>query len=171
MQQILHNQPDPDPKKQLPIIPILGFLVLVAIAPVLWIALRAPEAGPSRTSVLGLSAKMSPEEKAYAKSIRIENIVLSRAENFIHQEVTILDADAVNTGHRSVAGLAVTVEFFDNLHQVVLRETRGVLGTPPAVLAPGQKRSFSISFDRVPASWNLQQPSVRLTYLQLATVK
>ena len=171
MQQILHNQPDPDPKKQLPIIPILGFLVLVAIAPVLWIALRAPEAGPSRTAVLGLSAKMSPEEKAYAKSIHIENIVLSRAENFIHQEVTILDADAVNAGQQSVAGLAVTVEFFDDMHQVVLRETRGVLGTPPAVLAPGQKRSFSISFDCIPASWNLQQPSVRLTYLQLATVK
>jgi len=171
MQQILHNQPDPDPKKQLPIIPILGFLVLVAIAPVLWIALRAPEAGPSGTAVLALSAKMSPEERAYAKSIHIENIVLSRAENFIHQEVTILDADAVNAGQQSVAGLAVTVEFFDDMHQVVLRETRGVLGTPPAVLAPGQKRSFSISFDRVPASWNLQQPSVHLAYLQLATVK
>ncbi len=171
MQQILHNQPDPDPKRQLPIIPILGFLVLVAIAPVLWIALRAPDAGPSRTAVLCLSAKMSPEEQAYAKSIHIENIVLSRAENFIHQEVTILDADAVNAGQQSVAGLAVTVEFFDDMHQVVLRETRGVLGAPPAVLAPGQKRSFSISFDRVPASWNLQQPSVRLTYLQLATVK
>ncbi len=109
--------------------------------------------------------------QAYAKSIHIENIVLSRAENFIHQEVTILDADAVNAGQQSVAGLAVTVEFFDDMHQVVLRETRGVLGTPPVVLTPGQKRSFSISFDRVPASWNLQQPSVRLTYLQLATVK
>jgi hypothetical protein len=171
MQQILHNQPDPDPKKQLPIIPILGFLVLVVIAPVLWIALRAPEASPSRTAVPGLSTKMSSEEQAYAKSIHIENIVLSRAENFIHQEVTILDADAVNAGQQSVAGLAVTVEFFDDMHQVVLRETRGVLGTPPALLAPGQKRSFSISFDRVPASWNLQLPSVRVTSLQLATVK
>jgi hypothetical protein len=171
MQQILHNQPDPDPKKQLPIIPILGFLVLVVIAPVLWIALRAPEASPSRTAVPGLSTKMSSEEQAYAKSIHIENIVLSRAENFIHQEVTILDADAVNAGQQSVAGLAVTVEFFDDMHQVVLRETRGVLGTPPVVLTPGQKRSFSISFDRVPASWNLQLPSVRVTSLQLATVK
>src|SRR5258708_5808654 len=139
MQQILHNQTDPDPKKQLPIIPILGFLVLVAIAPVLWIALRVPEA-----------VKMSPEEQAYGKSIRIENIALSRAENFLHQEVTILDADAVNAGHRSVAGLALTVEFFDDMHQVVLPETRDVLGTPPAVFAPGQNRSFSLSFQPTP---------------------
>jgi len=171
MQQILHNQPDPDPKKQLPIIPILGFLVLVAIAPVLWIALRAPEAGPSRTALPGLAAKMSPDEQAYAKSVQIENIALSRAENFLHQEVTILDADAVNTGQQIIVGLIVTVEFFDDMHQVVLRETRTVLGTPPAMLGPEQKRSFSISFDRVPASWNLQQPSVRVAYLQLATVK
>ena len=171
MQEILHNQPDPEQKKRLPIIPILGFLVLVAIAPVLWIALRAPEGKPSRTEALGIAAKMSPEERAYAKNIRIENIVLSRAENFIHQEVTILDADAVNTGQQAVVGLSVTVEFFDDLHQVVLRETRSVLGSPAAALGPGQKRGFSISFDRVPASWNMQQPSVQVTYLQLATVK
>src|SRR5258708_35847515 len=101
----------------------------------------------------------------------MENIGLSRAENFFRKVLPTLSADALNAGQQSVGGLAVTVEFFDDMHQVVLRETRGVLGTPPAVLAPGQKRSFSISFDRVPASWNLQQPSVRLTYLQLATVK
>jgi len=63
------------------------------------------------------------------------------------------------------------VEFFDDLHQVVLRESRSVLGSPSAALAPGQRRTFSISFDRVPASWNLQQPSVQVTYLQLAIVK
>jgi hypothetical protein len=171
MQQILHNQPDPEEKKRLPIIPILGFLVLVAIAPVLWIALRAPEGNPLGTAALSHSAKMSPEEQAYAKSIQIENIALSRAENFLHQEVTILDADAINTGQQTVAGLSVTVEFFDDLHQVVLRETRNVLGSPPAALAPGQKRGFSISFDRVPPSWNMQPPSVHVAYLQLAAVK
>src|SRR5260370_41643198 len=123
MQQILHNQPDPDPKKQLPIIPILGFLVLVAIAPVLWIALRAPEVGAWRTALPGLAAKMSPEEQAYAKSVQIENIALSRAENFLHQKVTILDVDAVNTRQEISVGLNGPVEYFDDMHQVVLSET------------------------------------------------
>jgi hypothetical protein len=171
MQEILHNQPDPEQKKRLPIIPILGFLVLVAIAPVLWIALRAPEGKPSGPAALGHSAKMSPEEQAYAKNIQIENIALSRAENFIHQEVTILDADAINAGQQTVAGLSVTVEFFDDLHQVVLRETRNVLGSPSVALGPGQKRGFSISFDRVPSSWNMRQPSLKVAQLQLAIVK
>ena len=114
---------------------------------------------------------MSQAEQMYTISIQIENIALSRAENFVHQEVTILDADIVNAGQQSVAGLTVTVEFFDDMHQVVLRESRAILGTPSAALGPGQKRSFSISFDRVPSSWNLQQPSVQVTHLQLAAVK
>ena len=114
---------------------------------------------------------MSQTEQAYTKNIQIENIALSRAENFVRQEVTILNADAVNAGQQTVAGLAVTVEFFDDLHQVVLRESRSVLGSPSVALGPGHRRSFVISFDRVPASWNLQQPSVQVTYLQLASVK
>ena len=114
---------------------------------------------------------MSPAEQAYSKSIQIENIALSRAENFLHQEVTILDADAINAGQQTVAGMSVTVEFFDDLHQVVLRETRSVLGSPAAELRPGQRRTFSISFDRVPPGWNLQQPSVQVVYLQLSILK
>ena len=171
MQEILQNQPEPEHRKPLPLNILLGALVVVAIALSFWFAFKAPQGSSSRANQSSVSVPMSPAELAYAKSIQIENIGLSRAENFIHQEVTVLNADAVNTGQQSVAGLVVTVEFFDDLHQVVLRETRSVLGSPSAALGPGQRRSFSISFDRVPSSWNLQQPSVRIAYLQLATVK
>ncbi len=171
MQEILQNQPEPEQRKPLPLNILLGALVIVAIALSFWFAFKSPQGNSSRTAPSNVSVPMSPAEQAYAKSIQIENIALSRAENFLHQEVTILNADAVNAGQHSVVGLTVTVEFFDDMHQVVLRETRSVLGTPPAALGPGQKRGFSISFDRVPTSWNLQQPSVRVTYLQLAAVK
>ena len=171
MQEILQNQPEPEQRKPLPLNILLGALVIIAIALTFWLAFKSPQGSSSRVAQSGVSVPMSPAEQAYAKSIQIENIALSRAENFIHQEVTILDADAVNTGQQAVVGLSVTVEFFDDLHQVVLRETRSVLGSPAAALGPGQKRGFSISFDRVPASWNMQQPSVLVTYLQLATVK
>ncbi|HEV8076471.1 MAG TPA: hypothetical protein VGP66_11510 [Candidatus Acidoferrum sp.] len=171
MQEILQNQPEPEQRKPLPLNVLLGALVIVAIALTFWLAFKSPQGSSSRVAQSNVSVPMSQAEQAYAKSIQIENIALSRAENFIHQEVTILNADAVNAGQQSVAGLAVTVEFFDDLHQVVLRESRSVLGSPSAALGPGQRRSFSISFDRVPSSWNLQQPSARVTYLQLATLK
>jgi hypothetical protein len=171
MQEILQDHPEPEHRKPLPLNVLLGVLVVVAIALTFWFVFKGPGGDSSRTAQSNVSAPMSPAEQAYAKSVQIENIALSRAENFIHQEVTILDADAINAGQQTIAGLTVTVEFFDDLHQVVLRETRNVLGTPPASLGPGQKRSFTISFDRVPASWNLQTPSVRVTYLQLDSLK
>jgi hypothetical protein len=171
MQEILQNQPDPEHRKPPPLNILLGALVVVAIALSFWFAFKGPAGSSSRSAQSNVSVPMTQAEQAYAKSIQIENVALSRAENFLHQEVTILDADAVNTGQQSVAGLIVTVEFFDDMHQVVLRETRAIPGTPPTALGPGQKRSFAISFDRVPTSWNMRTPSVQVTYLQLATVK
>ena len=170
MQEILQTQPGPEERKPLPLNVLLGVLVVVAIALSFWFAFKTPAGGSARAGQPNVSVPMSAAEQAYAKNIQIENIALSRAENFIHQEVTILNADAVNAGPQSVAVLIVTVEFFDDLHQVVLRESRSVLGSS-ATLAPGQRRTLTISFDRVPASWDLQQPSVQVTSLQLAIVK
>jgi hypothetical protein len=171
MQEILQNQPEPEHRKPLPLNILLGALVVIGIALAFWLAFKSPHGSSSGVGLANVSAPMNSAEQAYLKSIQIENIALSRAENFIHQEVTILNADAVNAGEQTVAGLTVTVEFFDDLHQVVLRESRSILGSPSSPLVPGQRRSFSISFDRVPASWNLQQPSVQVIYLQLAILK
>jgi hypothetical protein len=165
MQEILYNQEPPANQKPSRLSLLLGLLVLAAIAFSLWHLLKTPP-GPGAAQT-NLQTKMSAAEQAYAKNIRIENIALSRAENFIHQEVTILNADAINPGPQSIVRLSVTVEFLDELNQVVLRDTRPVLGTPPAAFGPGQSRHFEISFDHVPSAWNMQQPSVRVSYLQL----
>jgi len=105
-------------------------------------------------------------EQAYASKIEIQNISLSRAENFIHQEVTSLSAELVNGGARTLSGLELTVEFSDELQQVVLRESRAVLSAREPALPPGEHRSIEISFDHIPPSWNMQQPAVRVTGLQ-----
>lgn len=171
MQEILQNQAPREKARPSPLTILAGVLVLATLAAVAWLTMRTPEGNPSNAGQANLPVNMSAEEAAYAKNMRIENIALSRAENFIHQEVTILAADAVNAGSQPVEALSVSVEFFDDLHQVVLRESRGVLGTPAARLGPGQTRNFQISFDRVPPTWNLQQPAVQVSYLRLGAVK
>jgi hypothetical protein len=170
MQEILQNSPDEEHRKPLPLNILLGALVVVAIGLAFWLAFKSPQRASSRAGSSNPSIPMTPAEQAYAENMHIESIALSRAENFIHQEVIILNADAVNAGQQPVSGLGVTVEFFDDLHQVVLRESRNVLAAPVS-LAPGQRRSFTVSFDRLPVSWNHQQPSVQVTYLQLAPIK
>jgi hypothetical protein len=112
-----------------------------------------------------------PAGQAYAPKIDIQNISLSRAENFLHQEVTALSGELTNRGERPLTGLELTIEFFDELHQVVLRESRQVLNGPSQALAPGEHRSFEISFEHIPSSWNMQQPSVRISGLQFAPAK
>jgi hypothetical protein len=166
-------QDETTPEKGKPSAVTLGIavVVLATIGVSLWAFLRPPKPQPSPVLQINVPATMTPQEAVYAKTIQVENIALSRAENFIHQEVTILNADVVNTGAQAVQRLTVTVEFTDDMHQVVLRESRAVLGVPPASLAPGQRRGFQISFDRVPASWNMQQPTVQVSYLQIASLK
>ena len=170
MQEILQNQPDPEQRKPLPLNILLGVLVVVAIALSFWFAFRGPAGSSSRSAQSGVP--MRAAEQMYGMKIQIENMAIRREENFLHQEVTILDADVINAaGQQSITGLTLTFEFFDDLNQVVLRETRSVLASPSAPLGPGQRRSISTSFDRVPSSWNRQQPSMRVAYLQIGALK
>jgi hypothetical protein len=117
------------------------------------------------------NSQISPAEQEYIKNIQIENITMSRAENFLHQEVTTVSGEVYNSGNEPVSGLRLTVEFSDDMNQVVLRETRDISGVPERALAPGERRAFEISFEHVPASWNMQQPIIRVSYLQFPARK
>ncbi len=150
---------------------VLAAIVVFVIAASLWFLFKPTPAPQPGTVQLVVTPRMSDSEKDYAKNLRVENIAMSRAENFLHQEVTVLNAEVVNAGPQAIATLELSVEFSDEMNQVVLREARGVLGTPPAALVPGERRSFEISFDHVPPSWNMQLPAVSVTTLQLAKTK
>ena len=124
---------------------------------------------PSRGTAL--EAHFGAAEQAYAAKLQIENIALSRAENFLHQEVTTLSGELVNTGDRSLHAVELTIEFSDDLHQVVLRETRSVLAPGAAPLTPAERRSFEVSFEHIPSPWNMQQPVIRITGLLFISSK
>jgi hypothetical protein len=123
---------------------------------------------PRGDSARDAQLPFGPGEQAYAPRIVLRNFSMSRAENFVHQEVTMLSGEIANSGDRAVAEMEVTVEFRDSLNQVVLRETRRLLGASAIPLAPSQPRAFTISFEHIPGEWNRQLPSVRLTGLRFA---
>ncbi len=108
-------------------------------------------------------------EQAYAPQIQFENLALSRSENFIHQEVTTLSGELINAGTAPLQDVELTVIFFDDLHQVVLREARSLFGAGAALLPPGRRREFEVSFEHIPASWNRQQPAVNVSGIQFAS--
>jgi hypothetical protein len=112
-------------------------------------------------------AAPQPQHFAFGPAaLRLESISLSRAENFLHQEVTTLSGEIVNQGQRSLRGIELTMEFFDEMNQIALREKRSVLAPGSGPLAPGERRAFEVSFEHISSSWNMQQPLVNVTGLQ-----
>ena len=105
-------------------------------------------------------------EQSYAPNVRIENVAMSRAENYLHQEVTTLQGDLVNSGDRSLQSVELTIDFLDEMNQVVLRQS--LISSAPQPLAPKGSRAFEVSFEHVPSAWNMQSPAIHVTGLQLA---
>ena len=161
--------PNSKPGISLPTI-LIAAVVILAVGATLWFFYQP---GGSRVFPTTESAnpKMNAAEQEYASKIEIGNISLSRAENFLHQEVTILSGEIFNGGTEPVSSIRLTPEFLDELNQVVLRETRGIFGAAERPLGPGERRAFEISFEHVPSSWNMQQPTVRVSYLRLRARK
>lgn len=118
---------------------------------------------PSRGAPAALLFSFGPAERAYAPKIHIENAELSRAENFLHQEVTTLSGEIVNTGDKQLRAVQLTIEFSDQLNQVVLREPHAVSGPATLLVMPGDRRSFDVSFEHIPADWNMRPPAVFVT--------
>jgi hypothetical protein len=161
-------EPQQTPPSRSPLVLFLAAAVAIVFIVGLWLVF-APNSrntsNPARNTVV---RPMTPAEQAYVPSIAVDEIALSRAENFLHQQVTILNAQVTNSGSQPVVALYLQVQFDDSLGQIALRESRPVLGSPPVPLGPGQSRTIEISFDHIPLSWNMQQPTVRVANLQLA---
>jgi hypothetical protein len=122
-------------------------------------------AAPTGSESKGVSG---PEEQAYASSVGVDHLEVSRAENFLHQEVTTISGEITNGGGRSLASVELTIEFSDELNQVAQRETRSLFGPPGPPIPPGDHREFEVSFEHISSSWNMRQPVVKVTALQFA---
>jgi hypothetical protein len=171
----MHQEPQiqisvpPDPERGQ-----FNFALFVAVAAAL-ILLAAFYLWPGRQSPSRGNADVrlpfGAAERAYAAKIQFENLALSRAENFLKQEVYTLAGEAVNAGDRTIAEMEITVEFTDELNQIALRESRLAVNATSSPLDPGQRRAFEVSFEHIPASWNSRPPTVRVTGLRLAPPK
>ena len=106
-------------------------------------------------------------EKAYISRIEFAKRKVSRAANFLNQEVTFVFGNVVNHGPRAIRQMELTLEFRDAFGQVVLRDVRRPWTSQAAPLTGGQSREFQLTFEHVPASWNQAHPGLRITGLLL----
>jgi hypothetical protein len=108
---------------------------------------------------------MGPAETAYAPQIHYLEPKMSRAANFLNQEVTYVFFTVENGGDRKIHQIEITIEFHDPFHQVVLRDKQRLfLSTAPPFL-PGQQRDVQIPYEHIPAQWDMVFPTIAVTGL------
>jgi len=140
-------------------------LVIVAIlvgAAVLFSRYSTP-AGPETLKPL----PMGPAEQAYGSQIHFLEPKMSRAANFLNQEVTFIFGTLDNGGNRRIKQIEITLEFHDPFNQVVLRDKQRLFSQYDAPLAPGQQRDFQVGYEHISAQWNNVYPTIRVTGLDL----
>ena len=109
-----------------------------------------------------------PAEQAYSASIHFEDIKMATANNMLNQQFTYVAGTIDNSGVQNIAGLEVTLEFFDPFNQIVLRNTSRLIGPGDAPLPAGQHRDFQITLEQaLPDTWNHQYPAIHVTGLVL----
>ncbi len=111
----------------------------------------------------------------YAANLKLSDLKMSVAENFVGASVTYIDGTVMNTGEKTVTHTVVHVAFRNSLGEVAQAEdvplhvlqTRGPY--PDAVdlslspLAPGQGKPFRLTFEHISSDWNQAYPDLQVT--------
>ncbi len=130
-------------------------------------------------AIIALLSRSEPKSAKtphpYISNVKLSNVKMSAAENFVGASVTYIDGTITNTGDKTLTRVMVHVTFKDSMGQVAQTEDvpLHVLQTggpyPDAVdlnvspLAPGQSKPFRLTFESISAQWNHEYPELQTT--------
>ena len=154
--------PSSEERSRIPVPFLVGIvIVLILVGGAVFLSRYSAPAGP----VVEKPLPMGPAEQSYAPQIHFLEPKMSRAANFLNQEVTFMFGTVENGGNRKIKQIEITLEFHDPFGQVVQREKERLFSPNEGPLAPGQQRDFQIGYEHISAQWNNVYPSVRITGL------
>jgi hypothetical protein len=140
---------------------VIAVAVVMVIAVVLALLLRTPP-------------KSASGPPAYAANLKVSDLKMSAAENFVGATVSYVDGTVTNAGGKTVTHVIVEVNFKDDMGQLAQREEIAMQALkttgpyPEAVdfsvspLGPGQSTAFRLTFEKISAQWNHQYPDIRV---------
>lgn len=118
------------------------------------------------------SSGPAPEDP-YASNVRVMDLKMSRAENFVGAKVTYVQGQIANMGSRSITGATVESVFRNTLGEVVDRQSQPLMliqerpNYTDAVslaqhpLTPNMQHEFRLTFEHISADWNQGLPELR----------
>ena len=125
------------------------------------------------------SSKGATTPHPYAANLKLSDLKMSAAENFVGASVTYIDGTVTNAGDKTVTHAIVHVAFRNSLGEVAQAEDvpLHVLQTsgpyPDAVdlnlspLAPGQGKAFRLTFEHISSDWNQAYPDLQVAEVSL----
>jgi hypothetical protein len=167
MEQAFEPAPSPDQKRNW--IPLLVGLVAVIVAVgAILLFLRPKSQGGTQPN-------------PYAANLKLSDIKLSAAENYMGGTVTYLDFNITNTGDQALVGADVNAQFKDTMGQIVQKETvplhvlveNQLAGYPDLVdlsrtpIGPGQTKTVRITLEHISDAWDQSYPLMELVNLKL----
>jgi len=151
-------------RNRLPVAFAAGAIIVLILLGGLFLLTRVMQShSPSAAVKLPFGA----EEQVYAERIHFRDIQLAHATNFLNQDFTYVAGTISNDGDRTVRALGITVEFHDPFNQLILRESQQLIGPDTGPLAAGQRHDFQMTLEHLPATWNHENPAIRVTGLIL----
>jgi len=148
-------------------VPVILGIALVVVVVAIAVFLLRPNPKPA-----------SPPQP-YIAEIKISDLKMGEAQNFVGAKLTYVDGTVTNSGDKTVTGAMVHVVFKDSMSQVAQAEDVPlyILDTsgpyPDAVklsnspLTAGQSKQFRLTFEHVSEEWNRAYPEVKVSSLIL----
>ena len=149
---------EPDTSRRTILVAIAVIVVLVGIVAV----------------VLREKPKPPTPPPPYAASLKISDLKLSQAQNFVGATVTYVDGTLSNTGDKTVTHVSVRVTFKDMYGQIAqveelpIKVLRTNVPYPDTAdlslmpLPPGENSKFRLIFEHLSDQWNQGQPDLRI---------
>jgi hypothetical protein len=115
----------------------------------------------------------------YASRLRLSDLKMRQAQNFVGATVTYVDGSVANAGNQTVTHVEVRATFRDPYGQVAQIEEvplwilsgtgtyQDTMDLAAAPLAPGQTKPFRLIFEHVSAQWNQGYPELAVAGLSL----
>lgn len=112
--------------------------------------------------------EMIQTARELSSKVEVSEVFFNTGENFLGDRVRYLNGTVTNHADRPLELVEMTFIFVDQLGQVVLRESKRPIDGHKAALKPNESREFAIGFEKMPADWNRQHPSIQITRLKFA---
>ncbi len=108
----------------------------------------------------GQDLALTPEAKAYARSLKLDDVTMTATGSYIGQTVVEIEGTIANAGVRPLDTVEIYCIFHDAYGQLVLRKRLPIVSPRMGGLKPGETKSFRLPFDELPESWNQAMPQL-----------